>query len=667
MEHTPFHAGELALQDKLGVKDMVHSYAPRVIRPFMPDQHRMFYTSLPYFFMGSVDEEGWPWASVLFGEPGFVSSPSPTMLSLTLLPDADDPLSASLMPGREVGMVGLQLETRRRNRVNGRIEAVQKNGFDITVTQSFGNCPQYIQKRNQLAQAPVNRGVQATSRRPALNADDMALIEAADTFYIASASGDLGLDEKHGVDMSHRGGASGFVKILEGGSILFPDFSGNNHYNTFGNIMVNPVVGLLFIDYEKGDLLQLTGQAEIIWPEDTPYTYEGALKYVRIKPNMVVSRTGAVPFVLEHHEDSPYLPHSSWVAQVKAPAPKGEMSFKVADIVREADDINSYYLMPEHGSETPPFKAGQHLPIAVEIDGTVVRRTYTVSSAPRHGGAIRLSIKSLVDGQVSGHLASQLKIGGTIKALAPGGDFFLESKTGQASVFISAGIGITPMMAMAETLLDVEGDTPIHFLHASRTVSGTAFLPEMRRWQQQYAHFNLGVTLDANEAENLGGIPGVTAGRMDARWLSQRQLPKNGAFYLCGPQGFMQMVYDWLIAEGVEDDQIFFEAFGPSTLTRNIVAAEKVPTNVPVRFEGIEKLLAWNVAEASLLELAEDNGIDAPFSCRSGSCGSCVVKLLKGKVSYDKEPAFPLDETEALLCCAVPNTDNLEEELVLEL
>ncbi len=665
MDQTPFHAGELALQKKLGVKDMVHSYAPRVIRPFMPDQHREFYASLPQFFVSSVDDDGLPWASVLFGEPGFVFSPNPTMLSLTLLPEADDPLSASLQSGQEIGMVGLQLETRRRNRVNGRIGDVRQDGFDITVTQSFGNCPQYIQKREQCIQTTVNSDQRSTSTRTSLDDSDLALISGSDTFYIASASGDLGLDEKHGADMSHRGGAPGFVKALSGGSLLFPDFSGNNHYNTLGNITLNPVAGLLFIDYTNGDLLQLSGHAEIIWPEDTPYTYEGALKYVRIVPTKVVRRTGALPYVWEHKEYSPFLPQSEWIKKPEQNKKRTETSYRVTDIVREADDINSYYLKPEHDSEAPSFKAGQHLPIALEIEDEKVRRTYTISNASRSGGALRLSIKSLPGGKMSGHLANNLKIGDSLEALAPGGDFFPANKSDQASVFISAGIGITPVIAMTETLLEAASSAPIHFLHASRTPSGTAFLSNMRRWQQQYANFQLAVAFD--ESIDTSQIPGSFSGRVDSAWLAAQNLPLDGAYYLCGPQSFMQMVYDYLIGAGVSDGQIFFEAFGPSSLTRSVATMERHHTQISVSFTVAEQKLIWDAAEGSLLDLAEENGIDAPFSCRSGSCGSCAVKLLKGKVSYDKAPAFPLEENETLLCCAVPDLDNPKSELEIEL
>lgn len=667
MEHTPFHKGELALQEKLGVKDQVHSYAPRVIRPYMPDQHREFYASLPQLFIASVDTEGLPWPSVLFGEAGFIGSSSPTMLTVRSLPDADDPLSASLYAGSEVGMVGVEVETRRRNRVNGRITVVRNGSFDIEITQSFGNCPQYIQKRERLGEAEQYPSVTPAEKDEQLSATDKALIETVDTFYIASASGDLGQDEKHGVDMSHRGGAPGFVKVLDDGSILFPDFSGNNHYNTLGNITVNPVAGLLFMDYDTGAILQVSGTAKVIWPDECDFTYDGALKYVQITPQVVVRRPNALKFRWKRTEFSPFLPQGDgWQVKPKPVQGQAYITYQVADKVAETDDINSFYLVPE-GYEVPDFSPGQHLPIAVEIDDEIVRRTYTLSSAPRLGGALRLSIKAQADGYVSRYMAEQMNVGDTLKAMAPGGDFTLVSKPEQASVFISAGIGITPMLAMAETLLEANAKAPIHFLHAAHTPDATAFLGDMRRWNQQNSNFTLALAFGGIGKKEAALVPGASVGRVDTDWLEAQKLPDDGAYYLCGPQGFMQMVYDWLISRGISDDHIHFEAFGPSSLKRSAPEPIQAPTNVPVTYRGSGIELMWDASENTLLELAEENGIDAPFSCRSGSCGSCAVKLLKGKVSYDKTPAYPVSEDEALLCCAVPDGDGDDAAVILDI
>ena len=144
---SPFHAGELEVQDRLGVRDKIGAFAKRVVRDHMPDQHREFYGLLPFVLLGTVDERGRPWASLVPGRPGFMTTPDARTLQIAAAPLFGDPLNETLKPGTDVGLLGIQLETRRRNRLTGRIGSVQPDGFSIAISQTFGNCPQYIQTR----------------------------------------------------------------------------------------------------------------------------------------------------------------------------------------------------------------------------------------------------------------------------------------------------------------------------------------------------------------------------------------------------------------------------------------------------------------------------------------------------------------------------------------
>lgn len=251
----PFHAGELAAQARAGVASRGAG-----IRPFMPDQHRIFFGQLPWLFAGVLDRDGWPLATALAASPGFVQSPTPTTLSIAALPSKDDPASASFQPGSPIGLLGLELETRRRNRANGRVGIVTPDGFTVEIEQSFGNCAKYIQVRNRV-QDGKELASSATSLS-GLDAEARALIARADTLFIASAAA---LEaETGGVDISHRGGRPGFVRI-DGDTLTIPDFAGNNYFNTFGNLLQEPRAALLFVDFETGTLLQLQGEAEIVW------------------------------------------------------------------------------------------------------------------------------------------------------------------------------------------------------------------------------------------------------------------------------------------------------------------------------------------------------------------------------------------------------------------
>jgi predicted pyridoxine 5'-phosphate oxidase superfamily flavin-nucleotide-binding protein len=253
-EHAPFHPGELAAQARAGV-----SARGAGIRDFMPDQHRIFFALLPCLFVATRDAAGWPVPSVLSGSPGFVQSPDPVTLRIAALPAADDPIAPLLATGRPIGLLGLDLATRRRNRANGVIRAVDRNAMTVSVRQSFGNCPQYIQTR-MIAAAATAQG--AIEHFEAIDAEAARMIAEADTFFVASAARTDPGDG--GVDISHRGGRPGFVKV-DGRRLSIPDFRGNRYFNTLGNLLVEPRTALLFIDFVRGDLLLVQGTATIDW------------------------------------------------------------------------------------------------------------------------------------------------------------------------------------------------------------------------------------------------------------------------------------------------------------------------------------------------------------------------------------------------------------------
>ena len=284
-----FHAGERAVQERVGVAGRMAQMGPRVIRDFMPDQHRDFFEQLPFVLVGTVDAAGQPWASVLAAPPGFIVSPDAFTLAIEAKPLAGDPLLDTLAEGIEIGLLGLEPHTRRRNRMNGVVQGVHAAGFEVKLEQSFGNCPKYIQAREPVflpgpyAKAPVI--VQGRQL------DDAArsMIKNADTLFIATAyAAENGAQRKdddpaHGVDVSHRGGKPGFVRVDADGTLTVPDFTGNFFFNTLGNIAANPRAGLLFIDFETGDLLYLAVSAEIVWDGAELRAFEGAQRLLKFK------------------------------------------------------------------------------------------------------------------------------------------------------------------------------------------------------------------------------------------------------------------------------------------------------------------------------------------------------------------------------------------------
>jgi predicted pyridoxine 5'-phosphate oxidase superfamily flavin-nucleotide-binding protein len=273
-----WHEGERAAQTRAGTAEHMAQIGPKVVRDFMPDQHRQFFEQLPFIVVGSLDAEQRPWASILAGIPGFASSPHSRRLEIEANPLPDDPLTEALEVGNPLGFLGIELPTRRRNRMNGHVVARDEAGFAVHVRESFGNCPQYIQRRDYALFAPGAGAVECFTALPQEAAD---LVRQADTMFVASAA--LREDGKFSVDVSHRGGQPGFLGIDGAGAIVVPDFRGNGFFQSIGNLIAFPRAGLLIPDFATGDLLQVTGEAEVVWEGPEVATYRGAERLWKVK------------------------------------------------------------------------------------------------------------------------------------------------------------------------------------------------------------------------------------------------------------------------------------------------------------------------------------------------------------------------------------------------
>lgn len=312
------------MQERVGVRERMEQVGPRFIRDFMPDQHQELFAKLPWLVVGSLDRLGRPRSSVLAGPPGFLSAPDPRTLRVDALPGPGDPLGEALAVGAPVGLLGIELATRRRNRVNGRVVAIDARGFAVRVEQSFGNCKQYIQARRVVGAGaalafsgdPSDLSASTASADPAdLSTRSIAArIARADTFFIATASAAAAArtgDPAEGVDVSHRGGKPGFVRAAvdpEGRTVLtWPDFPGNMVFNTLGNLAIDPRAGLLFVDFERGDLLDLVGRAEVAWEGRELDAFAGAERLVRFTVDEARVRPGALPLRWSDPAPAPQL------------------------------------------------------------------------------------------------------------------------------------------------------------------------------------------------------------------------------------------------------------------------------------------------------------------------------------------------------------------------
>ncbi|KAE9645880.1 2Fe-2S iron-sulfur cluster binding domain-containing protein [Pseudomonas sp. PB103] len=665
MERSPWHAGEQQLQAHVGVAERMEAFGRKVIRTWMPDQHREFYQQLPFLLFGAVDAQGRPWASVLEGAPGFAHSPDPEHLYFASQVAADDP--AQLRNGEPIGLLGIELHTRRRNRLNGHVGNLNAQGFAVSVDQAFGNCPQYIQLR-QFQRVPLTD----PQTRPAehLNALDdaaTALIAGADTFFVASY---VDVDGQRAVDVSHRGGQAGFVRV-DGNRLTIPDFAGNLHFNTLGNLLLNPKAGLLFIDFSTGDLLQLSGRTEILLDDPQIEAFQGAERLWTFEVETLVRRPAALALRWRFDGMSPTsLLTGNWTeaaARLQAQALGNQWRpLRVAKIEAESRSIRSIYLEPADGAGLPVFLAGQHLPLRFTIDGEVHIRTYSLSSAPSDG-FYRISVKR--EGLISSHLHEQIRVGDVLEARAPQGHFTVAPLEHRPLVLLAAGVGITPLLSMLREVvyqgLRTRGIRPTLLLQSSRSLADQPFRKELDRLLETSGDSVRVLRLlsqpeaDLQEGEDFD-LPGRIDGRVLRNLLEAEDFDQLD-FVLCGPGGFTQGLYDILRELDVRDAQIHAETFGPSTLKRqadpDAIVIEQPPaatTSVPVVFERSAKEARWQPDGGSLLELAESRGLRPEFSCRGGSCGTCKTRLVSGAVNYPQPPADIPEAGHVLICCAVP-------------
>lgn len=665
---SPWHRGELELQRSVGVVDQMDPVGRRVMRSFMLDQHREFFPLLPFVVIGAVDPDGLPWATIRAGHPGFLHSPDPSTLAIEVSRDWADPAESGMGDGDPIGMVGVDLITRRRNRLNGTIQRQNGMRFKVVVGQSFGNCPRYIQNRQfEFVRDPAVRTSQKATVSSELNDEARRLIASADTFFVASFA-DQGEQERQ-VDVSHRGGRPGFVRIDADGGLTVPDFNGNLFFNTLGNFVVNPRAGLLFFDHSSGAMLQVSGRVEIILDSPEIAAFEGAERLWRVFPEKVLLRPDALPLRWTFAENgfSPNtLTTGKWAEVEKhlEAAPTATWRrLRVEQVVDESETIRSIHLKPADGSMLIPHKAGQHLPIRFGDKGNSMRRSYTISSAPSDK-SYRLSVKR---GGKGSQLLHRLQPGDEIDTRAPAGKFVIEATDRQRpAVLLAAGIGITPMLSMLHQIVEDGARTgyrqAIWLFRSSRTAAERAFDGEIADLVDRSRGSVRDVRVLSAPASRDEGLYDAE-GRIDIELLKAHLPFGEYDFYLCGPAEFMQSLYDGLRALQISDERIHAEAFGPSALKRDkktgrpVTGAVHSPADLPTKvvFTRSVKETVWKPGNGTLLELAEESGLSPSYNCRAGSCGECRTKIMTGDVSYSFEPDYPLEEGEVLLCCSVPS------------
>ena len=361
-------------------------------------------------------------------------------------------------------------------------------------------------------------------------------------------------------------------------------------------------------------------------------------------------------------------------ADITGKTAEGFRTLIVDRIERESDHISSFYLLPEDGKELPHYMPGQFLPIRLDIPGEPkpLNRTYSLSDRPGRD-YYRLTIKrepppkdrpDAPPGRSSNYFHDTLKPGSKVRVRSPRGKFYLDPKRSSPVALISAGVGLTPMISMLNTIVETGADRTVRFVHGARNGAEHAMGAHVRRLAEENDSVHCHVRYSSPAPEDVIGRDYDAKGRVDAALLKQL-CPEDGVdYYLCGPPPFLKSIFTGLLALGVAEDRIHYEFFGPAEAMRNTDDAGggagdcvECSTEIEVTFKRSGVTGNWNPSFGTLLDMAEGMGLSPPYSCRSGICQTCICSIENGEVEYVEEPLDPPDDDAVLICCARPKSD----------
>ncbi|TFW19579.1 pyridoxamine 5'-phosphate oxidase family protein [Duganella callida] len=301
---SSFHAGERAVQLRAGeaaVADRnITVLSETVIAGARPFIGKQFMVAL-----ASTDAAGHVWSSLVFGKPGFLHTGDGSAISIDVADserDQTDPLWSNLLAGSDLGLLFIELGSRRRYRVNGTVRRYDAQGVEVAIREAYPNCPKYIQRRH-LRQMGDSGRQGSEARGTVLRGTVEQIIAQADTIFVASHHADSG------ADASHRGGTAGFVRRVDDSTLRIPDFHGNSLFNTLGNWEVDPRAGLCIPDFVHGQLLQLTGTATLYWNQDDPDNQTGGTaRFWEFKVEQWILRDVPQQLEWEYLDASPFNP-----------------------------------------------------------------------------------------------------------------------------------------------------------------------------------------------------------------------------------------------------------------------------------------------------------------------------------------------------------------------
>jgi ferredoxin-NADP reductase/MOSC domain-containing protein YiiM len=348
------------------------------------------------------------------------------------------------------------------------------------------------------------------------------------------------------------------------------------------------------------------------------------------------------------------------------PAWPGFRPLRVTKVVPESQTVSSVYLTAADGTELPAAKPGQYLTVRVPGAGQPAPvRSYSLSSAPG-AGFYRISVKREPHGIVSGYLTTKLAAGTDLGAAAPRGDFVLDEDDGGPVLLLSAGIGVTPVLAMLHQLAATRSQREIWWLHGARGPREHPLAGEAHHLVASLPHAREHVFYSAATAAERYRLH-AQDGRLDKDHLAALGIPAGASAYICGPDAFMTAISDALAGLGIAPARIHTELFGArDRINPGITGATVRPPHQPPGTPGNGPLVTFARSGISVpfpgdkrnvLELAEACDVPTRWSCRTGVCHTCVTPLLTGDITYAPDPLEPPADGQVLICCARPGTE----------
>ena len=633
---SPFHDGERYVQQLAQESDFAQRNGTVITDTILPGAIP-FIAQQAMLVVSSVDASGQVWSSVLIGQPGFISALDPHNLILDrsiTFSNPQDCFWQNIQHNRNIGMLVIELSTRRRYRINGTVEVHDNKRLHIRVDEAYPNCPKYIQRR-QPEISPTPSDTKQT--RPKLGAEllpeHLKLIQSADSFFVGSAVPKLDkLGSTFRADASHRGGNPGFIEYTETNTLRIPDYKGNSMFNTLGNIHSYPKAGIVLIDFERGVLLQLSGEAKILWnQEDTNNQSGGTQRYWELKVTAWQESTLPNSLSWQFFDYSPHNPR-----QTKNNRPElDELTLKVSQVEIKSPSITRYRLSATQGGILPAFEAGAHLPIEVKLpNGEWAERHYSLLSSPHDNRFYDIAVQREANGRGGSlQLHKQLKVNATLKAKTPRNAFPLNTN-GKHTVLVAGGIGITPILSMLRVLVEAQASFEIHY--TARSQEDLAFATEIYTLAGARAHF-----YSSNPDVQDTGFA-IQNSRLNIETLLAKP-EANTHIYLCGPVRMIEAVRDAGHSQGWSPGQIHFESFGASTS-----ANDKAITVTLKKSAQVVEVQPQQTILAALI----DAKVSVPFDCQRGECGMCASPVVEGEVEH-RDVYLSKEERQQQMCVCV--------------